>query len=141
MTFTRLTRPEGKGPLILKGDQAVVVFDAHEKTVVRTTAGTENITFVVTEGASHVVDQLSASGITFIAVTRRSDNRSLFINVGQIVGVYERTGVTIIRTTAIGEYAEYPVSESVDSIEVMLAANDSQRPASTSTVNALLRKQ
>ncbi len=120
MTFVRLTRPEGKGSLILNGGRAVLIFDARGKTVVRTTAGGENTSFVVTESAEDVVNRLSSQGMTFIKVARRSDSRVLFINADQVAGVYERTGLTMVRTTAAGEHAEYTVLETLDAVEKML---------------------
>ncbi|OBZ92228.1 hypothetical protein ADU59_27395 [Pararhizobium polonicum] len=133
--FTKFTRPEGKGSLLLNSDHVVIIFEAQQQTeeqqtVVRTTAGGENINFVVAKPIEEVVSQLSACGAAFIHVNRSGDGRTLFINVDQIVGVYERGGLATIRTTASGTHAEYSVIESIDTIEEMLVKEDATQPSS-----------
>lgn len=132
--FTKFTRPEGKGSLVLNSGHVVIIFEtqqqtAEQQTVVRTTAGGENINFVVAKPIEEVVSQLSACGETFIRVNRSGDGRALFINIGQIVGVYERGGLATIRTTASGIHAEYTVIESIGTIEEILVKEEASQPS------------
>ncbi len=119
--FARLTRHEGKGFLLVNAAHAVLIFDARGKTVIRTTATGENINFVVEDSVEDLVKRLTSLKLRFIRVTRRKDSRPLFFNVDHIIGIYERTGATTIRTAAAGENAEYPVIETLDEIEALIA--------------------
>lgn len=120
MEFRKFTRTEGKGSVVLNSSHAVAVFATAPHTVIRTAAGGENTSFVVTEDIKKVVDELVSCGERFIQVTRTKDAKPLFINAAHVVGVYERSGSTAIRTTS-GEHAEHAVSESIGEIEKKLS--------------------
>lgn len=118
MTLTKLNRTEGKGSVLVNGQNVVAIYEAQGQTVLRTSAGGENISFVVSEAAKDVVDHLRKAGCAFVELTRNKDDKPLYLNVSQIVGVYARPdGLTIVRTTAAREHAEYVVPETVNVIE------------------------
>ena len=137
MQFTKLTRTEEKGVVHVYGKLVVVVFEAKGTTVIRTSAGGDNASFVVSEAADDVVKQLSVSGAVYLSLTHRKSGGNMHFNLEQIVGVYERSGTTVIRTTAGGDHAEYAVPESLTMIEGMI--NElMQAPSGKSLLNALM---
>ena len=119
--FTKLSRTDGKGEVHLSGHWTVAVFETQAKTVIRTAAGGDSTSFVVIAPVEDVVRQLSESGAKFIRLTRKKAGDPLYVNVSQIVGVYERADATVIRTTAGGEPAEHAVSESASEVEAKLS--------------------
>lgn len=120
--FTKLSRTEGKGDVHLNANSVVAVFASQAKTVIRTAAGGENTSFVVSELTDNVIKQLSAGGAKFITLTRRKDGGQMHFNLGQVVGIYQRADATIVRTTAGGEHAEFIVRETLAAAEGLLRA-------------------
>lgn len=136
MTLTKLNRTEGKGSVLVNGQNVVAIYEAQGQTVLRTSAGGENISFVVSEAAKDVVDHLRKAGCAFVELTRNKDDKPLYLNVSQIVGVYARPdGLTIVRTTAAREHAEYLVSETVNVIESKVG--EANQPAMTARNSAV----
>jgi Holliday junction resolvase len=122
MKFTKLSRTEGKGSVLLNGHHAVAVYQAQGQTIIRTTAGGENASFVVSEDATDVIGHLTKAGCTFVELTRVKDAKPLYLNASQIVGVYARQqGFTTVRTTAAGDHAEYVVPETPTVVEGKLS--------------------
>ena len=113
MIFETLNRTEGMGLVVINGQLTVAVFETSSQTVIRTSAGGDNTSFVVAEGVQDVVDRFTARGIRFVHLTRKRDGNPVFINVKHIVGIYERGGFTTIRTNAAGEHAEHAVTETI----------------------------
>ncbi|KQS90857.1 MULTISPECIES: hypothetical protein [unclassified Rhizobium] len=137
--FTNLTRTEGKGAVYINAELVVAVFSAQAKTVIRTAAGGENTSFVVSELADDVVKRLSAAGATFITFTRRKDGGAIHFNAKQVVGIYQRADATVIRTTAGGEHAEFVVPESITAVEGLLNKEaPAEAPAEKSLINSFL---
>lgn len=138
--FTKLTRTEGKGQLLLDGNLVVAIFETKGQTVVRTAAGGESASFVVSESADHVAEQLSASGARLVDFTRGKDGVTMRFNLAQIVGVYERGENSVIRTTAGGEHAEFVVAESLEAAGKLLTTANSQASSETSVTSLTSRR-
>ncbi|KQS95109.1 hypothetical protein ASG68_28810 [Rhizobium sp. Leaf453] len=145
MLFAKLVRTDGKGDLLLSGGLVVAVFETKGQTVIRTAAGGENASFVVSETAEDVAEKLSSLGVKLVQFTRNKDGGAIQFNVAQIVAVYQRTDNAVIRTTAGGEHAEYVVAEAmstaVDVVAAAMAEKQQEAPNEEAMVTSLVGRE
>jgi hypothetical protein len=145
MLFAKLVRTDGKGELFLDGNLVVAVFETKGQTVVRTAAGGENTSFVVSETAHEIAEKLSSLGVRLIKLTRNKDGGAIHFNVSQIVAVYQRTDNAVVRTTAGGEHAEYVVAEemsaAVDVVAAAMVDKQDETPKEEATVTSLIARE
>ncbi len=111
--FVKLSRTEGKGKLLLNGSLVVAVFETGGHTVIRTSAGGEDTSFIVTESAQLVAEKFGSVGVNLVALTHKNDSSPVQLNGPQIVALYERSDASVVRTTSDGEYANFPVAETI----------------------------
>jgi hypothetical protein len=141
MVLKKFNRTEDRGAVIINGHQVVAVFEAQEQTVVRTAAGGENISFVVTESAGEIAGQFAQAGLQFVQLTRKKDDKPLFINVSHIAGVYSRGEYSVIRTTAAAEHAEYAVPETFQVVADKLEQASHESNGTGSILSNILKPQ
>ena len=137
--FVKLSRAEGKGSALINFDSVVAIFASQTKTIVRTTAGGDNTSFVVTENTDEAARKLAEAGARFVSLTRRRGGAKAYFNLGQVVGIFQRGDETVVRTTGSGEHADYVICETVATAESLVsAALGPRKPAAKSTIKELL---